>query len=510
MEEQVDFDYAVIGMGVGGLTIGALLANAGYRVLIVEQHDRAGGYGQSFSVGGGSFCRSLHYLWDCGPDGVVTRMLERLGLAHELKFKKLQPSGFDRIVAPGVDYEIGVGFDRECEKLSKLFPEHAESLKRYYKTITNIHDQAKQLPLDYSWSTLVSHPLRYSYLFRFSGWTLEDLFNKLTLPPRLRLILAGQSGIFLTPPLRLSLLAHAGAVGSYNAGAYVPVRSFEHVFQTLVEFIAKQPGCQTCFSTDVQRIQVRNGRAVAIEATELGTIAVNNVIFNGDPRLTLDLIEKEHLPASFVSKLDYDYSMGNATAYLVLKDCDPRQWGICDANIFCYPSLDLNALYTEHHADKMVLDPFLCVNSPTVRAASRDLSPSDRHQLVLVAPANYRYFRRLRSQGRTAYCDAKNAYGRRMIESIENKLMPGLSNHIESKYVSSPLTLERVCRATRGNSYGMSLEPHQVSCGRFGHASPIPNLHYVGASASYPGFAAIVHFTCLLYEKLTADHLSSA
>ena len=38
-----DLDAIVIGSGIGGLTVASLLAKAGKKVLVLEQHDRAGG-----------------------------------------------------------------------------------------------------------------------------------------------------------------------------------------------------------------------------------------------------------------------------------------------------------------------------------------------------------------------------------------------------------------------------------------------------------------------------------
>ena len=40
-------------------------------------------------------------------------MLKKLGLEDQIHFHQLDPTGFDRILAPGVDYTIGNGFDLE-------------------------------------------------------------------------------------------------------------------------------------------------------------------------------------------------------------------------------------------------------------------------------------------------------------------------------------------------------------------------------------------------------------
>jgi len=86
------FDYAVIGMGIGGLTLGALLAHAGKKVIVFEQHYVPGGYGHTFVQGKFAFCAELHYVWDCGPGERVTKMLEKLGLDREVTFHRLAPA----------------------------------------------------------------------------------------------------------------------------------------------------------------------------------------------------------------------------------------------------------------------------------------------------------------------------------------------------------------------------------------------------------------------------------
>ncbi|HHH13060.1 MAG TPA: FAD-dependent oxidoreductase, partial [Thiolapillus brandeum] len=42
------YDVVVIGAGIGGLTAAALLARCGRSVLVIERHDRPGGYLHGF------------------------------------------------------------------------------------------------------------------------------------------------------------------------------------------------------------------------------------------------------------------------------------------------------------------------------------------------------------------------------------------------------------------------------------------------------------------------------
>jgi hypothetical protein len=55
-----DFDAIVIGSGIGGLTTAAILARAGKRVCILEQHDQLGGCCHSFHEKGFEFDTGEH------------------------------------------------------------------------------------------------------------------------------------------------------------------------------------------------------------------------------------------------------------------------------------------------------------------------------------------------------------------------------------------------------------------------------------------------------------------
>lgn len=55
-------DAIIIGSGIGGLSTAALLAKTGKKVLVLEQHYRAGGCTHTFDELGGLFDSGIHYV----------------------------------------------------------------------------------------------------------------------------------------------------------------------------------------------------------------------------------------------------------------------------------------------------------------------------------------------------------------------------------------------------------------------------------------------------------------
>ena len=62
LEAAADADVIVIGSGLGGLTSAAVLSKAGFKVVVLEQHDVIGGATHTFEDGGFEFDVGIHYL----------------------------------------------------------------------------------------------------------------------------------------------------------------------------------------------------------------------------------------------------------------------------------------------------------------------------------------------------------------------------------------------------------------------------------------------------------------
>ncbi|MBI3632925.1 MAG: NAD(P)-binding protein [Candidatus Vogelbacteria bacterium] len=81
------YDIVIIGTGMAALTFAALEAHSGKKVCMLEAHDVPGGYAHSFKYptkyGEFSFCAQVHYIWGCGPGGLIQDRARTFASLHE-------------------------------------------------------------------------------------------------------------------------------------------------------------------------------------------------------------------------------------------------------------------------------------------------------------------------------------------------------------------------------------------------------------------------------------------
>jgi len=68
--QDKEFDYIIVGSGIGGLWLGACLSKFNYSSLVLEQHATAGGFQHTFRRGPYEFVPGLHYIANlalCAP-----------------------------------------------------------------------------------------------------------------------------------------------------------------------------------------------------------------------------------------------------------------------------------------------------------------------------------------------------------------------------------------------------------------------------------------------------------
>ena len=501
------YDDVIIGTGVSALTLGALLANAGRRVCLIEAHDTAGGYAHTFSMGAYSFCAQVHYVWGCGPGDTVDLFLRRLGLQDTLTFELMDPAGYDRVTLPGgARVRIPYGFDRLADNIESSAPGSRPGVERFLALVRRIHSEQRLLPSDLPLGAVgaLAHGWRFRTLLRYRNRTLAEAFDEFGLSREARAILSANAGDFGEPPATLSLMAYAGLMGGYNRGAYYPTRHFGHYVDTLIRFITAHDGCHAYFETEVSGIEVEGRRVVAVRA---GTkvFRAERYICNADPQWAArELISWRQVPRRWRKSLSYPYSPSGIVVYLGLRGIDLREYGFGRHNTWHLSDWSMDRAWRrQEHGD--FSDPWAFVSTASLQTPHRGTTPPGGQIMEIATNADFGRLRGLKDADRRAYRREKHRVGNAIIDLVERHYVPGLRKHIAVKVVGSPTTNEDYVRAPRGNAYGSSRTRANVNLGRLRPETPWENLWWCNASSGFPGFFGTTATGVRLYTRLTGD-----
>ncbi len=134
----MDYDCIVIGSGAGGLTAAVALAQSGKKVLVLEQHDRPGGWTHSFTLEGYRFSPGVHYIGDLQEGGGLRHIYDGLGVSQDLTFCELNPDGYDHIIIGDRRVDFPKGKENLIDRLKSHFPHEARGIDGYFSDMINM------------------------------------------------------------------------------------------------------------------------------------------------------------------------------------------------------------------------------------------------------------------------------------------------------------------------------------------------------------------------------------
>ncbi|MGB7417211.1 MAG: NAD(P)/FAD-dependent oxidoreductase [Thermosynechococcaceae cyanobacterium] len=503
-------DYLIVGSGLSALVFGALMANNGKTVQILEAHEHPGGFGHTFTLANKySFNAQLHYVWDCGEGQTVNRVLKKLELDREVTFERYDPDGFDHMRMPG--YKLNMPSDPEelIRRLSALFPDDSDRIRQFVKAVeTTGVGMKKLLPPIKPWE-LLKHPTQVLGTVQYLNSTLQDVFDKFKLPQAAQTLLALQWFDFLLPPDQLSFYAWVALIRGYQAGAFYATQHFEQVINSLVKVIESRGG-QVLLNHEVTQFKVTGRKVTGVEATDLLThetheFTGDNVICNIDPQRAAKMIGESKFSPKVRRKLDYEYSASNFMAYCVVKDLELRDYGFGKWNLFHSGHQSLNEAFAQMYDRNDFSNPSFGIATPTLLTNANRDCPEDCQIIEFVTVANYDYFNQLKQSDRQAYYQRKQEILDSILDVVEKCYVPNFRKHMVFHVTGSPTTNERYCWCPQGNSYGSKLTPQNMGPRRLNHETSLDHFYFCNASSGYPGFAPTIGTGAQLYQRLSGD-----
>ena len=220
-----EIDFIVVGSGMGSLYASALLAKAGFKILVLEQHYVAGGCTHSFEDKGFEFDTGLHYV------GRIEKYQTLFDLVTDPSAKKVrwarmgtEEDGFcyDEIkLGSDEPFKFCAGEEAFISGLVKEFPKEEAAVREWVRLcqrankLADNYFYAKIFP---SWlQSLMNRFVNQEY-FEFASKTTHEVAASLTKDKRLIAILCGQFGNYGLAPENSSFLIQAGITAHCECG----------------------------------------------------------------------------------------------------------------------------------------------------------------------------------------------------------------------------------------------------------------------------------------------------
>ena len=482
--KDTDCDVAIVGAGIGGLTAAALLADAGLKVKVFDQHVVAGGFCHTYLRKAHHDNKPVVYRFDAGPhdfsglapDGSVSGVLRRLGIDAKLNWRRVRHSYY----LAGKRIDVPDDWRDYVELLCAQFPASAQGIRGLFETIHAIFEDMFSTGRDRSGipgmpetvEAMMAFPKQHPQAFRWMDRPFDELVASHVSDPDLIRLINALAGYLGDGGERLTCAQTVPIFGYYFKGGHYPVGGSSAFTDALVEAI-EQRGGEVHLKTRVSRILIEQGHATGVVLGDGRTVRATAVVSNADLKRTfLELVEPDGLPADFRSQIAAAEPANSAFSVHLGLDFDPdirpavhvdKPIGV---GLVMMSKLDPSAAPVGHST--------LMLISIMPHATAQDWFPA-------AGAEDWKDWRRS-----DAYEARKQKLGDDMIAAAET-VIPDLKSHIVYRTDASPVTYARYDWASSGAIYGVSKAARLK-----GSKSPVRNLVVAGAGNAGAGVEAVV------------------
>lgn len=477
----------IIGAGIGGLGAAGLFAKKGNDVIVVEKNANLGGRANIFEHEGFKF--DMGPSWYLAPD-IFEHYFNLVGekVEDHLNLKKLSPSYRIFFRNNGEPLDINSNIDIDTATFDAIEPGAGEKLRAYLKQshyqyeVATRHFMFKNY--DRVWDFFNKRVMTEGQkLSVFS--TMHNFVSKFFKSKKLQQVMEYTMVFLGTSPYEAPALYNLMSHMDFNQGVFYPQGGFYELIKALAD-IAEKNGAILRTDSPVEKIIVRDGKAVGVRLESGEVIDADIVISNADMWFTeTKLLDESH--QTHKEKYWQKRTMA-PSAFILYLGVNEKLPSLVHHNLLF--SEDWRKNFDDIYKDPCLPDePSLYVCAPSV--TDQSVAPAGKENLFVLVPI---------ASG-LSFTDAeKEAYADRVLALMETEMnLPDLRSKIGYKRIYTVDNFAVDYNAFKGSALGLAHTLRQTAIFRPKNKSKkVENLFYVGAGTN-PGIGTQI---CLISAEL--------
>ncbi|WP_118858236.1 phytoene desaturase [Sphingomonas mesophila] len=463
---------AIIGSGFGGLALAIRLQSAGIATTIFEARDKPGGRAYYWEKNG--------HVFDAGPTVITDPdclkelwALSGADMADDVTLVPVSP--FYRLNWPdGTNFDYLNDDSELARQIEELNPADVAGYRRFLDYSAGVFQEGYvklgAVPfLDFK-SMLAAAPA----LARYQAWrSVYSMVSSFVKNDKLRQALSFHTLLVGGNPLTTSSIYALIHKLERDGGVWFPLGGTNRLIAGMVRHFERLGGTLR-LDDPVTRIAASGTRVNGVTTRGGFTGTFDAVASNGDVVRTYDLLDHKRGPRAAARLRRKRFS---PSLFVVHFSADGDYPDVPHHTILFGPRYQ--GLLGDIYGGKLADDPSLYLHHPNITDPS--MAPPGKSTFYVLAPVPHL------GHSDIDWATAGPAYVTRILDILEQRMLPGLKANLGEVFHFGPLEFEAELDAHLGSAF--SLEPVLTQSAWFrvhNRDDKLPNLYFVGAG-THPG-----------------------
>lgn len=492
---NIEYDIAIIGAGISGLTAAAIAGKFGMKCCILEKEPKAGGYLAGFSKQGFHIDTAIHWLNQCGKNEMAGRIFNLIG-SDTPKIKAMQQ--IHRFKGETYDYLLTNNPDELKNKLIEDFPHEKTGIENFFRAAKNMGagtlEYAKLFRTMESMSFLEKQVFKIK-LLKFYFPLIRYIFysGEKGVPKGLNLFFKDKNLQKLYSSEKDLLSCLFPIAWAYNNGYQIPEKGGARVFIQWLMHVNEYFGNELILNAEVKQLKIdhkkceyivfqNNNKEYKIESKYV--VSTNDV-----ETLYTKMLPGNTVAQKFKDRLNNAVLYSSAFTVSIALDCPATKLGI-GQELVC---ITKEGIKRGAHDCGDPLKSDISVLSPSAR--DKTLVPEGKGLITLYIPAyiDYKNYWHTEKDKKgnfirgERYKELKTEVAGILIQRVEKVLGIDIKSHILFYDISTPITYLRYTGNKNGTMMGARHGKKNMQAKIAHLQTPVKNLILGGQWADLGG-----------------------